>query len=185
MSNTTHWTERSTEDFLYSIASDFVEALKEKMLTLGMSQSKLAREAKVHKSFVSRIFKDPGNLTLDTIVKFARTVGMKVSILAYEDKADPSNTNGPLDSEIFRLCWEHAERPTDLWAIKEKNVAKTDSVPVDELLAGLQWGQFVFRQTSNEARPDTTRGFAGLPYRPLDSKKNTGSEWDSVLPIWR
>src|SRR6267378_3009383 len=100
MNNVAHWTERSTEDFLYSIATDVIEALKEKMRALGMRQTKLAKEAKVNKSYVSRMFTDPGNLTLDTIVKPARTVGMKVSILAYEARADPGNSRGPIDSEV-------------------------------------------------------------------------------------
>ena len=119
MTNSTHWTERSTEDFLYSIATDFIEALKGKMKTLGMTQTKLAKEAKVNKSYVSRVFKDPGNLSLETIIKFARTVGMKVSILAYEDEADPNNTSGPIDSDVFRLCWEKAQKPRDHWSIHD------------------------------------------------------------------
>jgi transcriptional regulator with XRE-family HTH domain len=119
MNNTLHWTQRSPEDFLYSIASDFIEDLKNRMRSLGMSQTKLARAARVNKSYISRIFKDPGNLSLDTIVKLARTVGMKVSIVPYVDPDDPNNERGPIGSDIFRWCWEHADRPVDAWDIRE------------------------------------------------------------------
>ena len=186
MRKTTHWTQRSNEDFLYSIASDFIEALKKKMQTLGMSQSKLAKKAKVNKSYVSRTFKDPGNLTLETIVKFARTVGMKVSVLAYEDKSDPNNNAGPIDSEVFRLCWENAGQPADMWASKQKTIAQTSPLLADQLLADLRWSQFAYDQRSNNARPNLTGDLVTLPYDEIVSRKNTGAEWDIAkgLTFW-
>ncbi|HEY6119628.1 MAG TPA: helix-turn-helix transcriptional regulator, partial [Pyrinomonadaceae bacterium] len=69
MANVTHWTERSAKDFLYSIASDFIEQLQERMEAIPMKQSELARAAKVSKGYVSKMFKNPGNLSLETIVK--------------------------------------------------------------------------------------------------------------------
>jgi transcriptional regulator with XRE-family HTH domain len=122
---TKHWTEQNPEDFLYSIASDFVEQLRAKMTALGMSQSKLARCAKVSKGYVSQVFNDPGNLTLVTIVKFAKAVGMKVSVVGYED-ADPAR--GPVNAEVFRICWERQGKPVDMWSLKEQNVANTIDV---------------------------------------------------------
>lgn len=122
-----HWTARSPEDFLYSIASDFVEQLRAKMKTLGLSQSELALAAKVSKSYVSQVFNDPGNLSLITIVKFAKAVGMKVSIVGYEQSAKEAETVGPINSEVFRLCWERQGKPIDLWSFKEQNVATTSN----------------------------------------------------------
>lgn len=175
MTNGTHWTERNTEDFLYSIASDFIEALKEKMKVLGWNQTKLASLAKVDKSYVSRTFKDPGNLTLETIVKFSRTVGMKVSILAYEDKADPTNTRGPVDPEVFRLCWENEGAPADLWEVKQKRrMAQTDSILVAQLL-DWKWEQFVSERGNTSRRRDTGRS-VNLPYQEIGPSTNTASD---------
>lgn len=122
---TKHWTEQSPEDFLYSIGSDFVEQLRAKMNALGMSQSKLARAAKVSKGYISQVFNDPGNLTLVTIVKFAKAVGMKVSVVGYED-TNPGR--GPVNAEVFRICWERQGKPADMWSLKEQNVANTIDV---------------------------------------------------------
>ncbi|MBA2703127.1 MAG: helix-turn-helix transcriptional regulator [Blastocatellia bacterium] len=176
---TTHWTERSPEDFLYSIASDFIEQLRAKMKKMGMTQSKLAKAADVSKSYVSQVFNDPGNLSLVTIVKFAKAVGMKVSVVGYEGESLTSADSGPVNSEVFRLCWEAQGKPADMWAINERNVAKTDPVGIDRLLAlaNLKWDQFLFGQTSNNARPYVTKDFAGLLYSPIASKKDTG--WDA------
>jgi transcriptional regulator with XRE-family HTH domain len=178
---TAHWTERSADDFLYSIASDFVEQLRAKMKKIGMTQSKLAKAAQVSKSYVSQVFSDPGNLTLVTIVKFAKAVGMKVSVVGYEDDQMSSSGNGPVNPEVFRLCWENAGKPADMWEIKTQ--AKTDSLAISQLLANLKWGQLVFDPTSNNARPDLSKGLARFPYSRIDSKKNTGSQWDAAKGI--
>ena len=167
MSNTLHWTGRSTEDFLYSIASDFVEDLRHKMKAIGMNQSKLAKAAKVNKSYVSRIFNDPGNLTLDTIVKFAHIVGLKVSIVAYEDN-DKKGEHGPIDPHVFLRLWENAERPADIWAIPTKTVAQTtNTLDLSELLSGMEWGWGVHNKTTtNPARHRA----ANIGSRPLSAK---------------
>jgi transcriptional regulator with XRE-family HTH domain len=150
MNNVAHWTERSTQDFLYSIASDFIEDLKEKMIALGMNQQKLANAAKVNKSYVSRTFKDPGNLTLETIVKFARSVGMKVSLVAYED-GDTTNERGPVDSSVFRLCWEKAKQPADRQALQVEQVKRTTYVLDECVLGQLPFGlnQGIYNRTAD------------------------------------
>lgn len=121
--NTTHWTERSPEDFLYSIASDFIEQIQSKMKALGMKPAELARAAKVSKGRISQIFKDPGNISLDTIVRLARALGLKVSVVAYEDVLDQNNEHGPINSDIFRICWEKTGRPRAMF-----NVLDADTI---------------------------------------------------------
>lgn len=170
MVNVTHWTERSTRDFLYSIASDFIEQLQERMETLPMKQSELAKAANVTKGYVSKMFKNPGNLSLETIVKFARIVGMKVSIVGYVDITDPSNSRGPISADVFRKTWEDAERPADMWAFEKRGVAKTDSIRIDDLLTNLQWGRLVFERTNNAPLNRFTSGSV----RPLQLKRIPG-----------
>lgn len=119
----THWTERSAEDYVYSIASDFIEKLQEKMDALPMNQSELAKAAKVSKGYVSRVFKNPGNLRLASLVKFARAVGLHVSILGYATASDPDNNRGPISPDVFIKTWEDAGSPSDMWAFAPKSEA--------------------------------------------------------------
>ncbi len=119
MNNATHWTERSTKDFLYSVASDFVEQIQRRMKTLDMKPAQLARESKVSKGRISQIFKDPSNISLETMIKCARALGLKLLVSAYEDVDDPNNERGPLNGEIVNILWERAGRPFDMWDIRE------------------------------------------------------------------
>jgi transcriptional regulator with XRE-family HTH domain len=129
MNNATHWTERSTEDFLYSIASDFVEQLQSKMATLNkMTRAKLAKAAGISKGRVSQIFNDPGNISLDTAIRLARALGLGVSLLTYENSADPNNERGPVNADVFRNCWERAGRPFDMWDIQRLSRAVPSAV---------------------------------------------------------
>jgi transcriptional regulator with XRE-family HTH domain len=120
-----HWTERSNKDFLFRIAADFITQLEDKMESLPMSQYELAQRLNVTKGRVSQILNNPGNITLSKIVKYARTLGLKVSIVAYEDN-DPNNEKGPINSEVFSICWEKSGKPRDFWAFQE--IVSTSSV---------------------------------------------------------
>jgi len=115
----THWTERSNKDFLFRIAADFIAQLEDKMESLPMSQDELAQRLGVTKGRVSQILNNPGNITLGKIVEYARTLEMKVSIVAYEDN-DPNNEKGPINSAVFNICWEKYGKPQDFWAFEEK-----------------------------------------------------------------
>jgi transcriptional regulator with XRE-family HTH domain len=113
----THWTEKSTADFLFRIGSDFVAQVEAKMESMPMKQTELAEKLGVTKGRVSQIFNNPGNLTLGMIIKCARAVGMKASVVAYDD-GDKENKRGPVHSEIFRKCWEISGKPADVWSIR-------------------------------------------------------------------
>ena len=113
-----HWTERSLDDFLYRLASDFVRQLQEEMERADLSQDVLAEKLGVSKGRVSQVLNNPGNLTLRKIVEYARAVDRKVSVVTYDD-SDPDNLNGPVDAEIFKSCWENAGKPTDFFALQE------------------------------------------------------------------
>ncbi|MGH9692477.1 MAG: helix-turn-helix domain-containing protein [Candidatus Acidiferrales bacterium] len=107
-----HWTSRSIADFVYRISSDFILQIEAKMGQGNINQSKIAEALGVTDGRVSQVFTNPGNLTLKKMVEYAQTVGMKVSVVAYEDN-DPGNQNGPIHSGIFNLCWERAGRPSN------------------------------------------------------------------------
>jgi transcriptional regulator with XRE-family HTH domain len=174
MANVTHWTERSSKDFLYSIASDFIEQLQERMEAIPMRQSELARAAKVSKGYVSRVFKNPGNLSLDTIVKFARIVGMKVSIIGYVDSNDPANSRGPISADVFRMVWQNAGEPADMWAIRERRVATTDVLSVAVLREHLDWSRRIYGVSNNES-PRVTGKIIQFQYDLVPGAKQTNS----------
>lgn len=112
-----HWTERSIKDYMFRISSDFVEQIQTKMDSESMTQQEVASRLKVSKGRVSQLFNNPGNLTLSNIVKISRVIGVKVSIVAYDD-GDPQNLLGPVNSEVFTICWKKAGKPHDFWNLK-------------------------------------------------------------------
>lgn len=108
-----HWTERSIDDFVHKIATDFVAQIETKMDADKMSRQELAGALRVSAGRVSQVLNNPGNLTMRKIVEYSRILGMKVAIVAYED-GDPHNQNGPINSEIFYECWKNSGQPNDL-----------------------------------------------------------------------
>jgi hypothetical protein len=113
-----HWTARSTEDFVYRISSDFALQIENKMDEGPVTQSELADRLDVTPGRVCQVLRNPGNLTLRKMVEYAASLGMKVSVVAYED-GDPQNQNGPINSEIFNACWKKLGKPADFFALSE------------------------------------------------------------------
>jgi len=113
-----HWTSHSIKDFSFRVGLDFIAQLDKKMEYPPMSHSELATKLNVDKSRVSQVFNDPGKVKLETIVKYSQALNLKVAIVTYEDD-DPENLKGPIDPEIFRICWEKADKPRDFWAFEE------------------------------------------------------------------
>jgi transcriptional regulator with XRE-family HTH domain len=109
-----HWTESSTADFVYRIASDFIMQLEKRLELQPMSQKELADKLNVTIGRVSQVFNNPGNLTLRNFVQYSRALGMKVAVVAYDDD-DLQNQSGPVNSDIFTKCWERAGRPHDFF----------------------------------------------------------------------
>jgi hypothetical protein len=64
------------------------------------------------------VLNHPGNITLRNIVEYARALGLKVAVVAYDD-GDPHNFDGPLDSEIFKSCWQIMGEPKDFFDLKD------------------------------------------------------------------
>lgn len=134
----THWTASSIKDYIFRIAADLIVQLDNKMEALPLSQDALAKKIGVTKGAVSQMFNDPGNITLRRIVKYSKALNMKVAIVAYEDD-DPDNKKGPINSEIFRICWEKSGKPREFWDFQEagnefavENIQKTDEYVLPE-----------------------------------------------------
>jgi transcriptional regulator with XRE-family HTH domain len=111
-----HWTAASDDAFLHRITFDFLTQVEKKMESTPISQAELAERLGVTESAVSRVLNSPQNLTLRTIVRYARAIGIKVSLVAYDDD-DSEDFYGPVNSEIFSMCWQKAGRPHDYWEL--------------------------------------------------------------------
>ena len=113
-----HWTASSIKDFVYRVSSDFVLQVEKQMHKENLSQKQLAKRVELSEGRVSQILNNPGNMTLKKMVEFARGLGMKLAVVAYDD-ADPENINGPINSQIFQICWERLGSPTDFFEVGE------------------------------------------------------------------
>ena len=105
-----HWTNKSYTDFAYRIASDFTAQIEMKLESLPMERKDYANLVGVKPSRVSQILNDPGNLGLESMVRYARALGMKVAVVAYED-GDPYNHYGPISSQVFFESWKKIGMP--------------------------------------------------------------------------
>jgi transcriptional regulator with XRE-family HTH domain len=113
-----HWTSRSTADFAYRITSDFVAQLEMKIEQNPIERQELAGRLGVSPGRVSQVLNKPGNLTVAKIVQYARALGMKVAIIAYDD-GDHDNNTGPISAEVFARCWSSAGKPRDLFYLSD------------------------------------------------------------------
>lgn len=120
----THWTDKSTTDFVFRIGADFVAQVEAKLESGPFQQKELAQSLNVTEGAVSQTLNKPGNLKLETMINYARALGMKLSVILYED-GDPRNERGPIHADIFRMCWERFGRPIDFLSI-----SATETMPV-------------------------------------------------------
>lgn len=132
-----HWTQRTIKDYVFRIAADFIAQLEKKMEIENISQDELARRLKISKGRISQVLNHPGNLSLTIIVKYAKILGMKASIVAYED-GDPEYKEGPVNSELFKICWESCEKPRDFWALQE--IEESSSVAAN-VTDAIKWNE--------------------------------------------
>jgi transcriptional regulator with XRE-family HTH domain len=100
-----------TDDALvYKVASDFIALLARRLEKMSLQQVDLADRLGVTEGAVCHVLNHPRNLTLSTIAKYARALGMKVTIVGY-DGGDAGNEMGRTGSEVCEKCWEHAGKP--------------------------------------------------------------------------
>jgi transcriptional regulator with XRE-family HTH domain len=130
---TMNWTEQKIDNFLSKITFDFITQLEKKMESLPMSQAELAEKLNLSESRVSQILNGSHNLELKSIIKYARALGLKVAVIAYDDD-DPDNNRGLINSEIFSACWERQGKPADFFALENSQIQKIESVKTNEVL---------------------------------------------------
>jgi transcriptional regulator with XRE-family HTH domain len=111
---TNHWTQKSTEDFAYSLSMDFFTQLEDKLNDSPMIRKDFAEKLGITPGAVSQMFNTPPtNPKVESLVRYASAVGLKISIVAYDDH-DANNDKGPVFSGVFSTCWEKMGCPRDL-----------------------------------------------------------------------
>lgn len=144
MAEHTHWTERSTADFLFKIGADFVRQIEKVIGAKTQSRSQIAETLGVSKGRVSQVLNNPGNLTLKKMIEYGRAMGKKISVVAYDDR-DPGSA--PVSGELFIACWERAGKPRDFFDLSECDKAMTTfMISIDQ------------PRLPVSVRPDETRG---------------------------
>ncbi|MBA2526975.1 MAG: helix-turn-helix transcriptional regulator [Pyrinomonadaceae bacterium] len=161
-----HWTERSVDDFVHRMSFDFITQLAKRLESSPLSRAELARKLGVSKGRISQILNNPGNLTLKRAVAYARAVGMKVSVVAYDD-GDPDNQNGPISSEIFGICWENQNRPRDFDTASSATLSDTALTSETECIPARK-GFYIVRKNfaaTKQISAATTRIGQGLTFK--------------------
>lgn len=115
-----HWTQASTGDFAYSISMDFFTQVEDRIDGSGMSRKEFAEKLNVTPSAVSQILNaPPENPKIESLVKYAFGLGLKVAIVAYNDN-DPGNDKGPVFSGVFEEAWRRLGSPRDLLDLEQR-----------------------------------------------------------------
>ena len=130
-----HWTSSTIENFVFQIASDFTLQLEKKLEDGPIRNKELAERLKISASRVSQVFNNPGNFKLRSMTEYARALGLKLAVVAYED-GDPGNKKGPINSEIFYECWKRAGRPRDFFDLRGNLIIRPIYYGVSPMAAG-------------------------------------------------
>ena len=73
-----------------SIRADFASAVKRSRHRLGFSQEQLAERSNLHRTYISDIERGARNLSLESISKLARALGVSVSYLFSQQGTEPA-----------------------------------------------------------------------------------------------
>src|SRR6516225_972757 len=92
------------------LSIEFGLALRDARLRASLSQRDLAKRARVRRTYISRVELGEQNLTLATMVRLARAVGLGVSLAITDDDPTPPATllsislSGPSPADRRRLA---------------------------------------------------------------------------------
>jgi len=136
---TVHWTAEGAGAFVHSISMSFIAQLEKRMEEIPLSQAALARRLGVSEGAVSKVLNSPENLTVKTMVSYARAIGLKVALVAYDD-GDLQNEKGPVDPEILSICWARSGKPRDFWSLPEPQQVSSTSAILTASVSGFASG---------------------------------------------
>ncbi|MBV9241987.1 MAG: XRE family transcriptional regulator [Acidobacteria bacterium] len=160
MTQQQHWTQQSIEAFRYRITNDFIMQLEKKMDTERITQKDLATRLGLTAGRVSQILNGAtDNFSLEKIIEYAQALEMKVSLVAYED-GDPRNTRGPIDADIFYICWERQGKPKNYFDLNGDETEALSDLDMSYIEASTPIGN-VIRLSDRVATSAVTKGGLG------------------------
>lgn len=123
-----HWTQENAKDFAYHLSLDFFTQLEDRFEQSELLRKEFAEKLRLSRGRISQIFNSPPeNPKVDSLVRYALALGLKVSIVAYDDN-DPTNDKGPVFSGVIAKCWEQMGRPHDLSAFAPSAISDFQAV---------------------------------------------------------
>ncbi len=109
----TAW-DKDTAELKWEIAIDYLTDLESAMDAKGISRDDLAKILNVPERLINEQFGNPSNPCIYSMIRMARAIGLKISIVTYDD-GDAENEKGPIIANIFKECWEKAGKPKNGW----------------------------------------------------------------------
>ena len=95
-----HWTE-TKGNYEYFVTTDFLDRVREEISSKNITRKELAKKLKVSESRVSQLLNEnSSNLTIGTVIKIARAVGLHLSLVLYEGST-------PLSGNLFERKQTH------------------------------------------------------------------------------
>lgn len=160
--NKRHWTEESPDALAHRLAFDFIAQVENRLDTLALSQTDLAKKLNVSEGAVSKLLNNPQNLTIRTIAKYSRALGINAAIVTYEE-GDAHVS--PINPSVFTACWKRLGKPHDMWDVEWMVVQHSSThvyvnVEINLTLRGhfpswidqpIQFGWSSFENTGNTA----------------------------------
>jgi DNA-binding phage protein len=116
-----HWTDEKEEYLQERIAQDFLAQIEDRLSEKKWGHVDLAKALGITEGRISQVFNDPGNLTLKTMVRMAKAVGLMVSVVAYNMKGKEREA-GPVVSWMFESCWEKLGEPMAIWDLETPDI---------------------------------------------------------------
>jgi transcriptional regulator with XRE-family HTH domain len=132
------------------MAFDFIAQVENYLEKTPLNQVELARRLGVSEGAISKFLNNPQNLTLRTIAKYARAIGIKAAIVGYDD-SDMKDVAGLISSEIFTRCWERAGKPRNSWDLEISQTAATTTTKVMVVYVGATGASPAYGNCGNRA----------------------------------
>ncbi len=106
----------NVESHLSTITFNAILRLRQELEANNISQAKLAEAISKSPGRVSQVFNPDRPMTLKQMVKVARAMGLKASVVFYDD-GDKEDRFGPLNPGIFESCWIECNKPVRMGQI--------------------------------------------------------------------
>lgn len=96
-----YWIERAKLDFSL--------ALENQRMRSGMNYSAIAKKIKTSAAYITKVFRGDANLTIESMVKLARSMGGRINIQIVDEQADAKRwvskiTHEPQDQKYIRTA---------------------------------------------------------------------------------